>query len=231
MIRAILLVCIFSLSQGLQAQIGGKYQSYEFYMGVGSSHYFGEVGGASGTFRGLPAVVDNLGLDYENSRLNGTLGLRFEFRKDMAIRAGLHGVWIAGNDRWSANQKRGYAFDAILFGVVADYEYYLAQRMTGTAPYLSAGLGAFVYRWKLQNSNQWTRLLYTPAVRFGIGTRLPSRGKLTHSVQVNFNYLISDFVDGINGARDIGDTFYTLSYVLNFELDKNFLYDHRGLIK
>jgi len=231
MIRNLVLSLLILLPLTVEAQLAGNYRSYEAYVGLGSTHYFGEVGGSSGTYNGLAGVVDNLGIDWDQSRMNGIGGLRFEFRKDMAIRAGFNAAWISGDDKYSAHRDRGYAFEAIVVMLAADYEYYIARRMTGVAPYLSAGLGASVYRWKKKESNSWTRLLYSPGVRFGLGSRIPSRGKITQSIEVQFNYMITDYLDGINGSRDIGDTFYMLTYAINFELDKTFLYDHRGLIK
>ena len=231
--RFLIATLLVIVPQLLKAQVTASFynRSVEVYLGFGSTHYFGEVGGSSNNYTGLLATLDNLGADPMQSRLGGTMGARYEFRTDMAVSGAVNPVWISGSDIYSSKENRGYGFDAILVEFSGNYEYYIAKRMTGMAPYATMGVAASVYRTREQGQPHWTKLQYTPSVIFGLGVRLPTHTPLTQSIELGFHYLVTDRLDGIKGAREVGDTFYFIKYCLNFELEKTFLYDHRGLIR
>ncbi|MBT3242861.1 MAG: hypothetical protein HN352_06910 [Bacteroidetes bacterium] len=231
--RLILAIFIIIAPVNLFAQrsSGSSHQSYEVFVGMGSTHYFGEVGGPSDKYQGLFATLDNLGLDPTQSRLGWTLGGRYEFREEMALALAINPLWISGSDLNSKKEDRGYGFDVVLLEFAGNYEYYLAQRFTGLAPYATVGLAASVYRTREKLQPHWTKLQYTPAIIFGLGTRFPSRTDLTHSIELGFHYMWTDRLDGIKGSREVGDTFYFIKYCVNFELDKTYLFDYRGLVR
>ncbi|MCD6346115.1 MAG: hypothetical protein J7L96_01715, partial [Bacteroidales bacterium] len=199
MVNRILIALIFLVTPNiLNAQVSASFynRSYEVFLGMGSTHYFGEVGGSSETYSGLIATLDNLGADPLQTRLGWTLGARYEFRTEMALSGAISPVWLSGSDQYSKKASRGYGFDVVLVEFSGQYEYYLAKRMTGMAPYITTGLAASVYRTRKKEQIHWTKLLYTPAIIFGLGTRLPSHTPLTHSLEIGFHYLVTDNLDG-----------------------------------
>ena len=230
--KLIVTISLLCLPVFIFAQVNSAayYRSIEVFGGMGTTHYFGEVGGPGNNYSGFFAALDNLGFDPSQSRLGWSIGSRFEFRRDMALTASLNPLWISGSDQYSKRESRGYAFDAIVVEGSVNYEYYFAGRMTGFAPYGGFGLAASVYRYK-QKQHQWERLLYSPVLIFTIGARLPSRSKITHSIELGYHYMYTDFMDGLNGTLKIGDSYYFLKYLINFELEKTFVYDHKGLIR
>jgi len=213
-----------------QVNAASYYRSLEVFGGMGTTHYFGEVGGAGNNYSGFFAALDNLGFDPLQSRLGWSAGSRFEFRKDMAVSVSLNPLWISGSDEYSVHEYRGYSFDAIVVEGSVNYEYYFAGRTTGLAPYGGFGLAASVYRFK-PKQGQWSPLYYSPVMIYTIGTRLPSRSKITHGLEIGFHYMFTDFMDGKNGNVNIGDSYYFVKYLINFELEKTFVYDHKGLIR
>lgn len=230
--KLIVAISLFCLPLLLQAQVNAAsyYRSIEVFGGMGTTHYFGEVGGPGDSYSGFFAALDNLGFDPMQSRLGWSFGSRFEFRKDMAVTVSLNPLWIGGSDKNSAREQRGYAFDAIVVEGSLNYEYYFARRTTGLAPYGGFGLAASIYRFK-PKQEQWSSLYYSPIMIYTIGTRLPSRSRITHGIELGFHYMFTDFMDGLNGNMKVGDSYYFVKYLINFELEKTFVYDHKGLIR
>lgn len=230
--KLIVTISLFCLPLLLQAQINSAayYRSIEVFGGMGTTHYFGEVGGPSNSYSGFLAPLDNLGLDPLQTRLGLSIGSRYLFRKDMSITASLNPLWISGNDKNSLRESRGYAFDALVVESSLSYEYYFARRMTGLAPYGGFGVAASVYRFR-QKQQKWSKLYYSPVLIYSIGTRLPSHSKITQVIELGFHYMLTDFLDGLNGSKKVGDSYYFIKYVANFELEKTFAFDHKGLIR
>ncbi len=230
--KLIIVLGFFFLPQISSAQINAAsyYRSIEVFGGMGTTHYFGEVGGPSNDYSGFIAALDNLGFDPLQTRLGWSIGSRYEFRKDMALTLSVNPLWLGGSDKYSQRENRGYAFDAIVVESSLNYEYYFARRTTGLAPYGAFGVAASIYSFKKKNEN-WSSLYYSPVMIFTIGTRLPSHSRITQGIEIGYHYMLTDFMDGLNGSKRVGDSYYFIKYLINFELEKSFVYDHKGLIR
>ena len=206
------------------------YKEMELFGGINTTHYLGDVGGSSDDKIGLAAVFDNLGFDPLSSRLGLTFGSRYVFAKNMAVSAHLSPMFYYGSDENSSKERRAYYFNTFLFETSGRFEYYFANRITGFAPFGQLGLGGLLYWFNPRNAGaDKTRTALDLII--GVGTRLPSMNKLTHSFEVSFHYYFTDLLDGFQGNRQLNDTGFTLHYYLNFEWVASFIYDHRGLIR
>lgn len=229
-ILLIILTLLATRASG-QLTVPGHYNRMEVFAGAGTTHYFGDIGGKSGTYEGLAVLIDNFGIDLWQTRMGVSGGFRYQFLRSMAVSSDLSGLWLSGNDRNSMYAYRGLAFNTLVLQGSAVYEYYLARRSTGLAPYTALGGAASLYRLK-KKDHPWHRLLYTPALVIRLGTRFPTRSRITQSLEVGFSYYFSDFLDGwTRSTKNVGDTGYFIRYVVNIEMARNFLYDHRGLIR
>jgi hypothetical protein len=230
-----LLSIIFTLlilGSSLMAQkstIAGD-QKLEYFLGVGTTSYFGEVGGPGNDATGLFASFDNLGWDPQQTRFGITGGARFGIKNNMALVTSVSPLWLSGNDKNSARENRGYAFNTFLLNASAIYEIYLNTTRIEFSPFIGTGVGASF--WKSKNNTE-TKLKpgISSAFTFILGGRLPSRSKITQNIQIEFNYLFTDKMDGLPGNRNVGDTYYFLKYCVNLEMDQRFNYSRRGLIR
>ena len=227
---------IVMLSCGLPGVYGqlnpNLYKELEFFVGAGTTHYLGDVGGSSNDKVGVPALFDNLGLDLINSRIALSLGSRYAFTKNLAVSASINPIWYYGSDEDSEKESRGYYFDSYLLRAGGQLEYYFANRLTGFAPFGFAGLGGMLF-WvdSRDTRGQRAEMRGSGDFMFGLGTRFPGRSRLTHSVHLSFHYYFTDLVDGLAGSLKRNDTGFTLMYQANLEWLANFIYDHRGLIR
>jgi hypothetical protein len=220
------------LGSSLMAQkstIAGD-QKLEYFFGIGTTSYFGEVGGPSDDATGLFASFDNLGWDAQQTRFGLTGGARFGIKNNMALVTVVNPIWLSGNDKNSAKENRGYAFNTFLLNTSAIYEFYFNTTRIEFSPFIGTGVGASF--WKCKNN---TPASQKPGISstftFLIGGRLPSRSKITQNIQIEFNYLFTDKMDGLPGNRNVGDTYYFLKYCINLEMDQRFNYSRRGLIR
>ena len=224
---------LFLVSESAQAQgySTKPYSAIELYVGLGTTHYFGELGGESGTVRGLGGVIDNLGIDIEQSRYGGVVGFRYILNKTFAFTAHLSPMLLAGSDINSRNAERAYTFYSYVVEGAVSGEMFIANRLTGAAPYLMMGIGGLAYNSKASwiAPSKWSGLTFGSDMLMGIGVRFPLNHKYTQSVEAGFRYAFQDDIDRIGNGM-IGDTFFVLNYKINMDLDKVFVYDHRGRI-
>lgn len=226
-----MLLFLFAIFTNTTGQVTRNiYEELELIGGIGTTHYFGDIGGSRGDLIGVAALFDNLGLDVENSRLATRLGARYAFNKSMAVSVHLSPMFYYGSDERSSKAYRGYWFDTYILAFTAQYEYYFANRLTGYSPYGFAGLGGLAY-WVDANHFPSKKMNEAMDITMGFGMRFPTRSKLTHSVELGFHYYLTDRLDGLQGALKRNDTGFTLLYMINFEWLANFIYDHRGLIR
>ncbi len=224
------LTCIGSSAWSQKSTIAEQ-QMLQYFFGGGTTSYFGEVGGADGEASGLLASLDYLGWDPLQTRLGFTAGTRFGIKGNMAMSMSLNPIWISGNDKRSTHADRGYKFNAFALNGSFLYEYYFGTKRIQNTPFLGVGPGLMVFTYKNNVASTFGDPGISPSFVFNLGIRLPSRTRYLHTVQIEFNYLFTDRLDGIEGHREIGDTFYFLKYCMNIEVDKTFVYNKRGLIR
>jgi len=221
------------------------FQDIEIFAGAGTSHYFGDIGGkdtawhASAKFQ---AVFDNLDIDWDQSRLMLSAGARFTRWRNFALTVQLTPVFLSGNDRSSNYEYRKFQFSSTLIEFSALGEYYLANRLTGVAPYVFLGAGG-LYSFGSANfvvGNDYLANIVSPwrhytasgaSMQFGLGLRLPSVNRMTHSFDIAYHFTTTDLLDGLTTNRKTNDLFVTVAYKINIESYSLWTYDHRGRVK
>ena len=138
-----LLVMLMVQEVSAQGYATKPYAALEIYGGLGTTSYFGDVGGKDGSRTGLMAVADSWGVDIEQTRLTGVVGFRYIRNKTLALNAQFKPMWIAGSDKNSQLETLGRKFEFNSYGADLSLvaELFLANRLTGAAPYLAGGLG------------------------------------------------------------------------------------------
>jgi len=207
------------------------YVAIEVFGGVGTTHYFGDVGGPSYDKAGIRAIIDNFGIDIDQTRTCISGGIRYLLKQNLGVTAQLTPMIIAGNDAKSTKYLRGYHFYSQMIEGNVALEWYLANRFTGNAPYLFVGGGGLVYRYKNNILPNFSKLYTTGNIMLGVGYRFDSKNSITHAVEVGFRYALSDNLDNFKGPTNTKDTYFTMSYRINFDLARTFFYDYRGRVK
>lgn len=238
------------------------YTALEIYAGIGSTNYFGDVGGKSGKLRGVMGLIDGQDIDLDQTRYAGTLGFRYIYNKVLSVNLQLMPLLLSGSDANSvfADAGRSYSFQSYLMNFSLSSEFFIANRLTGAAPYILFGVGGAFFNAKFYDQSDengwvnryhpygvgvdnwiWTGVDFTSVFSTGFGVRFPANNKkgLSHNIELRFNYCLKDMIDGYSidtkipsnpKIGQIGDTFLVLSYQLILDLDKTFVYDHKGRI-
>lgn len=231
-IFSILIFLAFLTGAPLQAQLMRNfYKDIEVFGGIGTASYFGDVGGKDSKITGARALFDNLDIDLWQARPMATAGLRVNPFKYLAISGQLSPILLSGNDLRSNYASRGYAFRTRIWEICLQGEYYFADRITGYAPYLSAGFSGMFFSFKNNKSESRSKWYPGNSLVIGLGTRFPTKDRLTHSLDASFHFTGTDFLDGFKTAKNSKDLFFVLSYKANFQLYTAWYYDHKGLVR
>ena len=206
------------------------YKEVEAFFGIGTANYFGDIGGTDSKITGWQAAFDHFDIDLWQTRFALTGGARIMPKPFLAISAQISPIFLSGNDARSNYAYRGYSFNTSIVEFSAQVEYYIANRMTGFAPYVAAGAAGMVYGYK---NNEMTSRKWNTGNTFilGIGTRLPEARNITHSLEFTFHFSTTDYLDGFATDRKSPDLFFLISYKVNFNVFTLLTYDYRGRIK
>jgi hypothetical protein len=96
-----------------------KLKRYEAIVGIGTAHYFGDIGGAQ-TEDNLFGVKD---IEIKGTRPSIYLGARYKIRSNMAVKANFIYGFLAGDDAGSLNNDRNFAFSTGIFEPSVQFEY------------------------------------------------------------------------------------------------------------
>jgi hypothetical protein len=96
-----------------------KLRRYEAIAGIGTAHYFGDIGGAADE-NNLFGIKD---IELFNTRPSVMVGARYKIRHNMAVKANFIFGFLKGDDTGSKNNDRDLAFNAMIFEPSAQFEY------------------------------------------------------------------------------------------------------------
>lgn len=206
------------------------YKEIEAFIGVGSANYFGDVGGTDSRITGFQAAFDHFDIDLWQTRVALIGGARITPKPFLAVSAQFSPIFLSGNDARSNYYERGYSFNTTVFELSGQVEYYIANRMSGFAPYVFGGIGGMVYGHKGITAEKRTWSTGNTFI-LGIGSRFPQVERLTHSLDFVFHFTNTDDLDGHLTLRNSPDLFFLVTYKANFNVFTLLTYDYRGRVK
>jgi hypothetical protein len=115
----VILILLMSLSFSDGYSQKWKLRRYEAVAGVGTAHYFGDIGGTADK-NNLFGIKD---IELFNTRPSVYLGARYKIRYNMAVKANFIFGFLKGDDEGSKNNDRNLAFYAEIFEPSAQFEY------------------------------------------------------------------------------------------------------------
>lgn len=223
----------------VQAQFFKKFFSeIEVIGGLGTTNYFGDIGGKDPEITGARVFFDNLDIDVYQTRMMAVAGLRLANNKNYSFSLQFAPVFISGSDERSkyVYEGRHYAFSTRMLEVSFQGEYYFSDRMTRFAPYVFGGLGAIGYSVEYTENSlnpepQKTSWKTANTFILGLGGRLPTRSKFVHTFDIGYHFSTTDFLDAFITDRKTKDLFFAITYKINFQLYNSWYMDHRGLVR
>ncbi len=208
------------------------FRYFELFAGAGSSHYFGEIGGASTRWPGFLGKIDNFrDFDPLDSRLSLSFGSRYIFNRTFAVSAQVTPVWLSGNDRGSFYAYRGWSFNTYMLEFSGQLEYYFLRPYVGFNPYVYGGFGGTA-RYTVSYFPNRTAYRSTGNVLVtGFGFRLSNNKLWTHGAELGFRYALTDFIDMLHGSTKNNDIYYLVQYRISYHLTRGTIYTPKGMIR
>jgi hypothetical protein len=234
LVAMILLFLVYQLSH---SQDVWKKKRYEFIAGVGTSHFFGDIGGYSQgeNVLGLKDII------LYQTRFNVNTGLRYKILPSVTARLSLTYAMFHATDETGSNQERGYESNTSAFETSVIGEYYFIRNKKENSYlyskrkssnfrktiesidlYAFAGLGGLAYSVKgndLLVANGMTDGGFTAVVPAGIGFNFSTNPDYSLGVELGGRYCYSDYLDGYSPQYSkSNDVYYFLSFTFTWKI-------------
>lgn len=227
----VILILLMSLSVSGGYSQKWKLRRYEAVAGIGTAHYFGDIGG-SATEENLFGIKD---IELFNTRPSFYVGARYKIRHNMAVKVNFIWGFLKGSDEGSYPEtayNRHAEFTANIFEASAQFEYSIIseeQKYRTNAMfskrgminnyshyniYAFAGIGG-VFGWpKLEG--EWSYYQYDPGTELGLtfpiglGLKYVMSSNFSIGVEFGGRLTTTDYLDGyhIEGASKANDIYY-----------------------
>lgn len=217
-----------------------KLSNKEIYGGLGTSHYFGDIGGANSSSSFNPAD-----LDIASTRPSVTLGMRYRFAERFAARGNFGFGMLHSSDVGSVNENRNYAFKTILLEMSGQLMFSITEekqvisysamnmrqglRKFNARPhiYAFAGIGGAYFSPKalddLEGSGRFDNSS-SIALSFpvGLGIRYPFSPRTWVGFELGGRITTSDYIDGFTSQySSSNDVYYFSQFFVSYKLKSN----------
>jgi opacity protein-like surface antigen len=215
-IIVLVFLVFFSVSGGYAQK--WKLRRYEAIAGIGTAHYFGDIGGTADK-NNLFGIKD---IELFNTRPSFYLGARYRIRNNMSVKANFIFGFLKGDDAGSKNNERNLAFTSKIFEPSAQFEFSIIseeQKYRTNAMfnkrgminnyshyniYAFAGIGG-VFGWPKPLKDLEGR--YEPKTEFGLafpiglGVKYVMSSNLSIGVEFGGRLTTEDFLDGYSHPK------------------------------
>ena len=220
-----LLMLLFIIPISTYAQ-NWKLKRYEVYGGIGTTNFFGDIGGTE-DINNLAGFKD---IQLKYTRPSFTLGARYRLTGNMAVKLSLINGFTTAKDTGSRNEKRGYAFTSTIFEPSLQFEYYfipesvrassalfnhrgMVSSITSINMYVFGGVGGVMFKPKpkekfipIFNDNFSKFGLVFP---IGVGFKLPFDSRWSFGLELGRRITTTDYIDGYKSKYSKhNDTYY-----------------------
>lgn len=233
----IILFCI--VLQFSEAQLW-KQKRYEAVASIGTSTFFGDVGGYS---KG-ENVIGFKDLSFLQTRFNIATGLKYKVLKDLNVRLNLaFGMLHATDDRGS-NESRGMEAKTSIFEPTLTAEYYFIKSKLENSFLFSSGKGdrngsifqslefyAFTGIGGLSYNVKGNEELvaadqkssgFTAVLPLGIGMNLLFKPEYNLGLEIGGRYSFSDYLDGYSSQySSSNDVYYFFNVTFTYKIKTN----------
>lgn len=247
MIKRLILVCMVVLFSApfISAQLW-KMKRYEASAGVGTSQFYGDVGGYTIGENAL-GIRD---MTFRQTRFNINGSFRYFITDDIAARLSLTYMMLHATDERGNNQDRGYEATTSLFEPALLGEYYFVRNrernsflfqtnrgrsrnrvkdffrsidvyaLTGVAgaSFRVSGNDRLEERWNTPGSELRSKG-FAAVIPLGVGAKLTWDPNILFGVELMGRYAFSDFLDGYTSQwSERNDVYHTFSVTFNYRI-------------
>jgi hypothetical protein len=238
----VLLFLPFLYAIGLQADAQRwNARRLEASAGLGTSFFFGDVGGFSQGENAL-GLKD---LTWLQTRASGNLSLRFRLIEEANIRLSLSGANLRATDRRGDNINRGYNARTIIFepALLGEFYFiknsaensYLFSRGRGSAMrnflssldfYTFTGFGMAICNVQADESfydkPEFSRTgsIIAPVIPVGLGATMIYSPDFNFGLELGGRYSFSDYIDGYSNPQfsKARDVYYFLNFTFTYKM-------------
>jgi hypothetical protein len=240
--RALVAVILLSfICQISHPQEIWKRKRYEFIAGLGTSHFFGDIGGYSKSenILGFKDIV------FSQTRFNVNTGLRYRISPDISARLSLSYAMFHANDKTGSNETRGLECTTNAFETSVTGEYYFIRSKKGNSylyskrreskfkrmlesldMYAFTGIGGLGYSVSGNDalvSEGMTDGGFTAVVPAGIGVDMLAGPDYCFGIELGGRYSFSDYLDGYSPQySQSNDVYYFLSFTFTWKIQTSY---------
>jgi hypothetical protein len=213
---------------------------YEAFAGIGTSQFFGDVGG----FTKGKNIIGLKDISFLQTRFNFTAGVKYRILNDLNVRVNLAYGMLHATDKRGSNESRGFEARTSIFepSVIAEYyfiksklgESYLFNAGRGSASsslfsaveyYAFLGIGGVNYS---VNGNDKLIALglqsggFAPVIPVGVGATLLFKPEYNLGIELGGRYSFSDYLDGYTSQHSSSnDVYYFLNVTFTYKIRTN----------
>jgi hypothetical protein len=233
----IIVIVLLLTGQVTQAQLW-KMKRIEATAGIGTTQFFGDIGGFSHTEN----ILGFKDISLRQTRFNFTTSLRYRILEDVSARINLAFGYLHATDAKGSNVTRGYDAVTSIFepSIIGEYSFiknktensylFLRGRSNGRGTlmssldfYVFAGVGGVKYMVK-GNEALVARGMNTGgfalAIPLGLGTDFTFSPAFNFGIEIGGRYTTSDYIDGYTSQYSkSNDVYYFLNATVTYKMN------------
>jgi hypothetical protein len=223
-----------------EAQEIWKQKRLEVFAGIGTTQFFGDIGG----FSKGKNIIGLKDISLKQTRYNISGGVKYKVLRDLNVRFNIAYGKLNATDSRGSNEARGFSAVTTIIEPSLMAEYYFIKsdlgdsylfnqgRTVGTAGLLDAlefyaftGVGGLNYNAKLNallTAQGMKHNGFTPIIPVGIGVNLLFTPDYTFGLELGGRYTFSDYLDGYSSQYSSSkDVYYFLNVCFVYKIRTN----------
>ena len=229
-------VTLISMSQELW-----KRTRVEAVAGIGTTQFFGDIGG----FSKSENILGFKDISFLQTRFNLNAGLKYKIIKDLNLRLSLTGGMFHASDKRGSNETRGMDARVSIFEPLILGEYYFIKSKLGDSYLFSAGkgrksgsffsalefytftgFGGLSYNVKgndvLTAHPNFKESGFTAVIPVGVGINLLFKPEYNLGLEIGGRYSFSDYLEGYTSQySSSNDVYYFLNVTFTYKIRTN----------
>jgi hypothetical protein len=217
-----------------------QYRKFEFNFAVGTTQFYGDVGGftAGKNFLGLKD------LSLKQTRINLTTGFKYKIKENITARFNMAFGALYATDSRGTNETRGYASSTFFLepSLMGEYHFSIATKkpnyfsqkgrhavfltfLSNLDYYAFAGLGAVSYTVKPNDALAAKNMKtggFAAVIPFGVGINTSLSKYINVGVEYGIRYAFTDYLDGYSSPYSkSNDIYHLFNLVFTYKMKTN----------
>jgi hypothetical protein len=239
--RFLFLIILFFIL--LEVSIGQELwrrQRYEAMVGIGTTQFFGDIGG----FSKGENIIGLKDISLSQTRYNVSVGVKYRILKDLNIRVNLAYGMLNATDARGSNEARGFEAKTSIFEPSLIGEYYFIKSSLGESYLFSSGrsggggglfsavecyalLGIGGLNYNVNRNDKLAAMGlksggFTAVIPVGLGITMLLKPEYNIGLELGGRYAFSDYLDGYTSQHSSSnDVYYFLNVTFTYKIRTN----------